>query len=141
MSWPVQEVDPKDLKYAWSALQEFQQKRSTAQRSIDPFPAQVVLDLQRVCLPNLFAICYRLTQLNRLRQFRKAKRQPLPGMKRGKPTDAIFKAFAFVPIAGREFSDPPRRDWPFDVDELVRLIQKESGEPAPQRRRRKEPIR
>jgi hypothetical protein len=48
-----------------------------------------------------------------------------PGMQNGKPTDAVFKAFAIVPMSGLRHGDPPHEWPPFDVDELFRLIQKE----------------
>ena len=75
---------------------------------------------------NAFAVWHRLIQFDKLYQSRKTKRKTLPGMKRGKPTDAIFRAFAVVPITGRDYGDPPPHKWPpFDVDELFRLIQRE----------------
>jgi hypothetical protein len=48
----------------------------------------------------------------------------LPGLIDGKPCDDVFKALAIAPMTGI----PPggRKGFPFDVDELIRLIQKES---------------
>jgi hypothetical protein len=46
-------------------------------------------------------------------------------MQNGKPTDAVFKAFAIVPMSGLRRGDPPHEWPPFDVDELFRLIEKE----------------
>ena len=48
----------------------------------------------------------------------------MPWLHDGKPDDAVFKALAVVPMTKM----PPggREGLPFDVEELIRLIRKES---------------
>lgn len=49
----------------------------------------------------------------------------LPGMKDDKPTDALFRAFAVVPMTGRR-TDGPRVGFPVDMEKLIRLVNIES---------------
>jgi hypothetical protein len=49
----------------------------------------------------------------------------LPGLTDGKPGDAVFKALSIVPMTGMQ-PGIVREGHPFDMEELIRLIQKES---------------
>lgn len=49
----------------------------------------------------------------------------MPGMKDDKPTDALFRAFAVVPMTGRR-TDGPRVGFPVDMEKLIRLVNIES---------------
>ena len=63
--------------------------------------------------------------LEMLRHISKATGTSLPWLQEGKPSDCVFKALAVLPMIGL----PPgvvRESPSFDVDELIRLIQKES---------------
>jgi hypothetical protein len=111
----IPEVDPADLKNLWT------HNKSALERTFgrpDPF----AYFLSAISGP----VWYRLAQFEIMRQMiNEAKGRVLPGMQDGKPTDAVFKAFAIVPMSGMCRGDPPHEWPPFDVDELFRLIEKE----------------
>ena len=48
-----------------------------------------------------------------------------PWLHDGKPDDAVFKVVATVPMVGLPPSTP-RHGFPFDAEELIELIKKES---------------
>jgi len=52
----------------------------------------------------------------------------LPDVDYSKPSDAVFKALAVVPMTGLSLSGAPLKEFPVDLREFARLIQKESGE-------------
>jgi hypothetical protein len=49
----------------------------------------------------------------------------IPITQDGKPTEAVFKALAALPLTANPRGKPPEKWPPFDADELFRLIQKE----------------
>jgi hypothetical protein len=48
-----------------------------------------------------------------------------PWLRDGKPDDAVFKVFATAPMIGLQ-PGAPRQGFPFDAEELIKLIKKES---------------
>ena len=78
---------------------------------------------KQVCSPGADVMCiwYRLSMLWMLSEFMGLN---LPGMHDGKPDDVLFKALAVVPITGMPLGG--REGLPFDLVELIPLIQKES---------------
>ena len=87
----------------------------------------VALDLyKRACRPgaHVWSVWYRCSQFERLRNFHELTGTNLPWLHDGKPDEAVFKALAVVPMTKM----PPggREGLPFDVEELIRLIRKES---------------
>lgn len=79
---------------------------------------------RQVCGPgaDVGAVWYRVSMLGLLQMMSKEAGEPaLSGLTGGKPSDAVFKALAIVPMTGMNpgvVRDGP----PFDPDELVRLI-------------------
>ena len=55
----------------------------------------------------------------------KPPKTSLPWPREGNPGDAVFKALAIVPMTGRRPGVTYDRP-PFDVEELIKLIKKES---------------
>ena len=85
------------------------------------------LDRQDVLSPgaNVGNASYRLSWLRHLQILSEAGHLTFPWIHDGEPEDAVFKALAIVPMTGRlpgvTYDRPP-----FDVEELIRLIKKES---------------
>src|SRR5271169_3038633 len=79
-------------------------------------------DFYRALSPgaNVGAVWYRCSTLEVLQGMSKVGGPALPGMKDGQPTDALFKAFAVVPITG--LGDEPHVGFPCDWKELIRLV-------------------
>jgi hypothetical protein len=125
----VPEVNPADIKAVWT------KQKAEKERLGKPSPGQafiVIIDNYRpICSPgaDLVAVTNRLGHLNMLQAFCEAKGLTLPGMKDGNPTDAVFKAFAVVPVA--EVEPDRRHRWTIDLEELIHLIRNESGELQP----------
>jgi hypothetical protein len=49
-----------------------------------------------------------------------------PWLHEGEPDDAVFKVVATVPMIGLQVGTP-RQGFPFDAEELIKLIEKESA--------------
>jgi hypothetical protein len=77
------------------------------------------------------AVYNRLSIVRRVATYEKSRRADLPGPLQGKPDNAVFRALAIVRMTGLSHSGFPSQGFPLDVEELIRLIQKESAEPAP----------
>jgi len=78
--------------------------------------------------PSPLSVRYRLTLLHHIVQLNEAGKLALPGMDQGRPSDAMFRAFAKVPMEAR----PPNVDQeslPFDTGELIRLNEEEGLQP------------
>ena len=121
---PVPEVDPADLKSLWNMQSEAQARHDK--------PGAIALSFslcQSACSPgaNVAAVWYRSSMLAVLQHLSDAGGPALPGIQEGKPSDAFFKALAIVPMTGMQPGAPPRKGFPFDLQELVSLIQKEAG--------------
>jgi hypothetical protein len=70
-------------------------------------------------------VFYRLSWLRHLQILSEADHLTFHWIHDGEPEDAVFKALAIVPMTGRRpgvMYDGP----PFDVEELIRLIKRES---------------
>jgi hypothetical protein len=125
---PIPPVDPADLKSVWAMQEEL--KRDFEKRVPNRAPNQrfgvSINYYKRVCSPgaNLGALWYRLSILE-LRHISEITGTSLPWPRAGKPGDAVFKALATVPMTGLA-PGAARKVPPFDPDELIRLIQKES---------------
>jgi len=63
---------------------------------------------------------YRGAVLIQMIQLHRTGMMELPGMNDGKPSEALFKAIAKVPMKKNQFP-------PFDADDLIQLIEKEEG--------------
>jgi hypothetical protein len=126
---PIPPVDPADLKSVW-AMQE-KLKADFDEPTPNRAPNQgfgISLNYyKRVCSPgaNVGAVWYRLSILEMLRHISEITGTSLPWPREGKPGDAVFKALATVPMTGLP-AGVVRTVPPFDPDELIRLIQKES---------------
>ncbi|MGB7466235.1 MAG: hypothetical protein WBW14_25315 [Candidatus Acidiferrum sp.] len=84
-------------------------------------------DQQGVLSPgaNFGDVFYRLSWLRHLQILSEADHLTFHWIHDGEPEDAVFKALAIVPMTGRRpgvMYDGP----PFDVEELIRLIKRES---------------
>jgi hypothetical protein len=87
---------------------------------------------QRVLRPgaDAGAAWYRLSVFSVLQQMSKAGALPLPWLSDGKPSEAVFRALAVVPMRGIAVGKPTN-SLPFDIEEFSRLIveQPPSGGP------------
>lgn len=150
---PVPTVDPADLRSLWELKQKalgLVQKAAAslpktevedaAQRGIATswdFPSLgLPIPTNAGCSPgaDVGAVWYRVTMLGWLEELRRvsyiSKAGPplseianLPGFDNSKPSDAVFKALAVVPMTGlaRPSGSPPT-EFPVDIAELTRLI-------------------
>jgi hypothetical protein len=122
---PVPSVDPADLKSVWTMQEEL--KKDFEKRTPNRAPNQgfgiSVSTYSQACSPgaDVASIWYRLSMLWMLSE---SMGSNLPGMHDGKTDDAVFKALAILPLTGLPRGG--REGLPFDLDELIRLIQKES---------------
>ena len=85
------------------------------------------LDQQGVLSPgaNFGDVFYRLSWLPHLQILSEAGQLTFPWIHAGEPEDAVFKALGIVPMTGRRPGVTYDRP-PFDVEELIRLIKRES---------------
>jgi len=117
---PVAAVPPADLKKL-SAMYDDVQAR---------FPGQVSISgdlLKSACSPgaDARAVFFRVGMLRLLQMLSHSGTLISPWLHDGKPDDAVFKAIATVPMLGVGVGTP-REGFPFDVEELIKLIKKES---------------
>jgi hypothetical protein len=120
---PVAAVTPADLKSVW-AMQDDVQAR---------FPGeQVMIGVQQwesACSPgaDVRAVFFRVSILRILQMLSGSGALISPWLHDGKPDDAVFKVVATLPMTGLQPGTIPRQGFPFDAEELIRLIKKESG--------------
>ena len=74
-------------------------------------------------------VWYRLAWLPVLIDLVKAGELNLPWIHEGEPDEAVFKALATIPMAGMKET---QMDFPFDIEELNRLVQEESEKSSDQ---------
>ena len=114
---PIPPVDPADLKALW------QQFKDLEAQPHQPGVMTMISRQAAACSPNadITSVMYRLGMLDLAT---KAMGLNFPVTPDGKPTDAVFKAFATIPMTGI----PPGggNGMPFDMYELVKTIVKES---------------
>jgi hypothetical protein len=114
---PVPTVDPADIKSLW------QQSKDLEAQPRAPGTMLMINHNAVACSPgaNIASVVHRLGMLELAN---KAMGLNFPVTLDGKPTDAVFKAFATIPMKGipEGGSDTPR----FDLFELVKMILKES---------------
>ena len=147
---PVPVVDPADLRRMWELKQKMKArlpKTELPESSAQPGRATSydlrslgLSDANGGCSPgaNVGAIWYRIMMFNILEHISTvepflSKLIPdltIPAIDYGKPSDAVFKALAMVPMMGIQCGDPPIEGLPMDVEELGRLIRRENVEPA-----------
>ncbi len=120
---PIPPANPADLKILWKL-----QKNLEAQYGQQGVIMGIVgLDLQDVLSPgaNFGDVFYRLSWLRHLQILSEAGHLNFPWIHDGEPDDAVFKALAIVPMTGRPPNEMHERP-PFDVEELIRLIESEA---------------
>jgi hypothetical protein len=118
---PVPAVAPADLKGVW-AMQNDVQARFPGQQGV------ISIDLyKRACShgADVRAVFLRVSMLRVLQMLSESGGLISPWLHDGKPDDAVFKVVATVPMIGLQLGTP-REGFPFDAEELVRLIKKES---------------
>ena len=115
-------ANPDGLKTLWK-LQKDLEARYARQGMI----MGIGLDQQGVLSPgaSFGDVFYRLSWLRHLQILSEAGHLNFPWIHDGEPEDAVFKALAIVPMTGRRPGVTYDRP-PFDVEELIRLIRKES---------------
>jgi hypothetical protein len=123
---PIPTVDPVDLKSVWAMLEEL--KRDFEKRVPDHASNQSIgigVDCyERVCSPgaDVGAVWYRVSMLGLLQMMGKEAGEPaLSGLTDDKPSDAVFRALATLPMTGMN-PGVTHDGLPFDPAELVRLI-------------------
>jgi hypothetical protein len=105
---PVPTVDPADLRRVWELQEKFQASHPGL---------QCVVDGRGACDPGVDfqAIGFRLGMLGLMRKIHAwPPNTRLP--------DALFKALAIIPMTGMA-PGVPQQKLPFDLDELLRLVQ------------------
>ena len=116
MADQIPTADPEDLKALWNF--------NPAKESGLKMPPKPGTAYGVSCLPARFrgldvpTIHYRLMWLTMF-----IGQIDFPNFRETKPDDAVFKAFAMVPMAGLNQHKGPL---PYDLDELTRLIENES---------------
>ena len=118
----VAAVAPSDLKSVW-AMQDEMQARSPGQQvaiSIDSWKnaCSSEADVETVFL--------RVSMLRMLEMLSGSGGLISPWLHGGKPDDAVFNVVATIPMAGMQIGKP-FQGFPFDAEELIRLIKEESG--------------
>jgi hypothetical protein len=105
---PVPAVDPADLRRVWE-LQENLQASDPGQQN--------VMDVRGACNPgaDFQAVGFRLSMLGLMRDIHAWPPD-------SKPPDALFRALATIPMTGMA-AGVPQQELPFDLDELLRLVQ------------------
>jgi hypothetical protein len=105
---PVPAVDPADLRRVWELQEGFQVSHPGQQSVVDIHGAyDPGTDLQ--------AVGFRLAMLGLMRKMHAwPPNTRLP--------DALFKALAVIPMTGMAVG-VPQQQLPFDLDELLRLVQ------------------
>jgi hypothetical protein len=142
---PVPTVDPADLRNVWELMQTAQAEARKAYASL---PKTEVEDYARrgistswdfralgLSTPNnvgcspgadVGAVWYRVMMLGWLDGLRRLSSisllSEMPDFDPSKPTDAVFKALAVVPMTGLAHSGPTREGFPFDITEFGKLI-------------------
>ena len=117
---PVAAGPPADLKKL-SAMYDDVQARFPGQHSISGDL------LKSACSPgaDVRAVFFRVSMLRMLEMLSASGGLISCWLHDGKPDDAVFKAVATVPMLGVGVGTP-REGFPFDVEELIKLIKKES---------------
>ena len=116
-------ANPDDLKTLWKLQKDLEAQYGRQ----DVIMGVVGLDQQGVLSSgaNFGDVFYRLSWLRHLQILSEAGHLNFPWIHDGEPEGAVFKALAIVPMTGRRpgvtYEGPP-----FDVQELIRLIKKES---------------
>jgi hypothetical protein len=130
----VPPANPDDLKTLWNmgvAAKELMELHGTNDisqiRGADGTPLYTDF-FWRIVRQDASAYCinFRGTKLFQAIQFTRAGELALPGMENGNPSDAIFRAFTAVPMKVM----PPNVELdapPFDMKELIQLIEEEKG--------------
>jgi hypothetical protein len=125
---PIPPVDSADLRTLWAMMEENEKKLKKLIPDYKPGHVCYTMsdDFYRYFSPgaNVGAVVYRCSTLEVLQRMSKVGGPALPGVKDGQPTDALFKAFAVVPMNG--LGDEPRVGFPCDWEELIRLVKIES---------------
>jgi hypothetical protein len=118
---PVPVVEAGDLEAVWSLQNDMQAR----------FPGQCISidarSYQRALRPDadVVSVWYRLSIFAVLQLMSKTGGLQLPWLTDGKPSQAVFAAFAKVSMTALAVGKPTNQ-LPVDLDELARLIQKES---------------
>ena len=105
---PVPAVDPADLRRVWD-LQEKLRANHPSQQS--------VIDIRGACNPDadFQAVGFRLSMIGLMQQIHAWPPDT-------KPPDTLFRALAIIPMTGMA-AGVPQQELPFDLDELLRLVQ------------------
>lgn len=148
---PVPVVDAADLRSVWELMQKMKArlpKTELPENSAQPGRASSydlrslgLSDANGGCSPgaNVGAVWYRILMLDLLEHISTVEPflselitdSTIPPTDYGKPSDAVFKALAIVPMMGLQPGGPPTEGLPIDVEELGRLIRRENVEPGP----------
>ena len=118
---PVAAVAPADLKSVW-AMQDDVQARSPGQQ------VTISVDLWKSACSagaDVRAVFFRVSMLRMLQMLSGSGGLISPWLHDGKPDDAVFKVVATLPMIGLQLGTP-RQGFPFDAEELIKLIKKES---------------
>jgi hypothetical protein len=118
---PVPAVEAADLEAIWNLQNDMQVGHPGQSISFD---IRTHLRALRPDADAPSAWC-RLYVLALLQHIKKIGGLELPWLSDGKPSRAVFRALAIVPMTGVPVGKPTNR-LPVDLDELFRLIQRES---------------
>ena len=120
----ISTVNPDDLKSLWKLQNDLQAMVGQPEPGHSFIVGREIFQRALSSGANLMDVYYRFGRLSLLQACSEAWPLEFPWIHDGKIDDAVFKALAIVPMTGL----PPSGGgpFPFDVDELIRLIKKES---------------
>jgi hypothetical protein len=118
---PVPAVEAADLEAIWNLQNDMQAGHPGQSVSFD------IRTHLRALRPDAdaYSAWYRLSILALLLYMKKMGGLEFSWLPEGKPSNAVFKALAIVPVIGVPVGKPTNR-LPFDLDEFSRLVQKET---------------
>jgi hypothetical protein len=119
---PIAVVSSADLRSVW-AMQDDVQARSPGQQvaiSVDLWKSACSLGA------DIGAVFFRVSMLRMLQKLSGSGGLISNWLHDGKPDDAVFQVVATLPMVGLQVGTP-RRGFPFDAEELIKLIKREPG--------------
>jgi hypothetical protein len=130
-------VNPDDLKRVWLMVDDFERNFVRPPKEHDEPGNNTFIgpDIKQACAPgeDVDAVQYRVVYLKLMQEMSKHERtlglafMNLPKALQGKPSDAVFKAFAVVRMV--KYQEVERKEFPVDLEQLTRLIGESQARP------------
>jgi hypothetical protein len=121
----VPPVDPADVKNVWLMQEDV---LAAYPPQPEQQPTLSISLYERACSPgaNVYAVFLRVSILRVLQMLNGRHGVSLPRLHDGVPDDAVFRATAAIPMSNPPRGSTTRGEFPFDLEELGRQIEKES---------------